>query len=195
MTRLLPVVALLSLVACGRPPEVPEAWPRPDCQCVVKAPWYGTAELSARVAPGFTETGAPGDDWAHATFSFEHATGTNDEAVRNDWDLLFGNDREADEDLFTVNMVTDDVSAIVDLGSATLAAIPAPLTLDDYPRGVRGRHDEVPVVLEHLYVVQTRDSDTEQVAAFFVTAHQPNRSVTIRWLRSSAPDHFALDWY
>lgn len=146
-------------------------------------PWRGQATLLAR---------STHDDYEAATFSFEHATVIDSELVRNDWDLLFGNDRDPDRDEFRVNTVTDDRSFIVDLGAIDLDAVPETVDPDEHPVGTFGEHDCVPVVCGHTYLVRTRDTETRQVAAFRVIAHHLNDSVTLRWVRSPLPDRYVL---
>ena len=94
------------MTACD-PSECPECLEAPDCATGRCIPRCGTATLKARTTF---------DDYEAATISFRHATVAEDGQVNNDWDLLFGNDQDSDRDQFTVNMVTDDRSFIVDLG-------------------------------------------------------------------------------
>ncbi|MGI5864598.1 MAG: hypothetical protein ACOX6T_21460 [Myxococcales bacterium] len=108
----------------------------------------------------------------------------------NDWDLLFGNDQDPARDLFSVNLVTDDDSFIVDLGEKSFADVPEQVDPALYPVGEHGKHDDIPVAVGHLYVVRTIDSNTRQWAAFKVTAHELNEQVTISWVRSPEAERF-----
>ena len=126
------------------------------------------------------------DNYVDACFSFEF--GMNGAAAvdvnRNDWDILFGNSPA--RDTFDVTMVVDDCSRIRDLGalnwsdSFQVPAIPA------YP--VPTRDPSVDAVVGHMYVVHTRDTDTDMYALFRVEALDPKKSVTISWKGVQRPD-------
>jgi len=150
-------------------------------------PRSGEATLQAR-----TLKGDAGDNFENAVISFKYATTTEDSEVANNWDLLFGNDVDSGSDIFSVNMVTDDRSWIVDLGTIPIEAVPATLDPAAYPAGVRGKHDDVPVVQDHVYYVRNLDTDTEQVAVFRVGAYTTDTSVIIQWFRSTAEDSFVF---
>ena len=119
------------------------------------------------------------DNYVDATFSFEF--GMNGAAAvpttLNDWDILFGN--RPDRDTFDVTMVTDDCSRIRDLGAVNwgdsfqVPAIPA------YP--VPTREPDVAAIVGHMYVVHTKDANTDLYALFHVEALEPLKSVTITW--------------
>jgi hypothetical protein len=164
--------------------EAENGYPCVDCDAACDGeyvPRTGTAFLTARTL---------WDDYEAATVSFEHAATWDDGYVYNDWDLLFGNDYEPEEDLFSVNMVVDDESYIVDLGDVTLCDVPLVVEPDAYEPGMYGTHDNIPVACGHAYVVRTVDSDTRQVAAFIVQTHDLNQFVSIAWYRSPDPDRF-----
>ena len=131
-------------------------------------------------------------NYENATISFQWAPVKDTELTRNDWDLLFGNDQDAQADIFTVNTVTDDRSWIVDLGSIPMDAVPTTVSLSSYPTGAWGGHDNIPVVLEHVYLVHTVDGDTDQYAAFRVAAYLPDQQVTLQWYRSAVSGGFVL---
>lgn len=149
--------------------------------CVV--PLRGTATLAARTTF---------DDYQGATLSIEHGVVLDDGRVKNDWDLLFGNDQDAGADYFTVNMVTDDRSFLVDLGNIPLDEVDETIDPADYAAGLRGEHDELQVHVGHVYVLRTVDSDTVQYAAVKVLSHTLNASVTLRWYRSPEPNRLVL---
>lgn len=126
------------------------------------------------------------DNYVDATFSFEH--GMNGSTAlpftRNDWDILFGNN--PNHDSFHVTMVVDDCSRIQDMGALNwsdnfqvpvLTAYPVP-TLDP----------EVLAVVGHMYVVHTKDTETNLYALFRVEALDPGKSVTISWKSVQSPE-------
>lgn len=142
-------------------------------------PFAGLATLR----PHTTDT-----DYLDSVVSFEHATTLDDGTVGNDWDLsLDGADL-----LLRVNTVTDDRSWIVDLGPISVEDIPEDVIPTQYERGRYGAYDELPAVLEHVYLVHNVDSDTNQYAAFRVVALEPGASATLQWFRSKEPDRFVF---
>ncbi|MGC4116651.1 MAG: hypothetical protein QM765_19190 [Myxococcales bacterium] len=178
---LLAALTCTSLAACN-----PTVQTRPVEACgdgglcfVVEPPFSGVATLK----PHTTEV-----DYQDSVVSFEHATTEDAEDVNNDWDLsLDGGDL-----LFRVNTVTDDQSWIVDLGAISLEEIPATVTLIDYPMGREGTHDFIPAILEHVFLVRSQDSDTQQYSAFRVVGLERGAGVTLQWFRSKEPDRFVF---
>ncbi len=130
------------------------------------------------------------DDYGAATLSMRYAAVRDNEQVNNDWELLFGNDRFPEVDTLSVNTVTDDHSWIVDLGEIDLDQAPARVDFEAFPTGYWGKHDDIAVEVGHVYYVRSRDSDMKQVSLVQVVAHDLNRSVTVRWVRSADPDQF-----
>jgi hypothetical protein len=125
------------------------------------------------------------DNYVDACFSFEF--GTNGEAAlpltRNDWDIQFGN--SPDKDQFNVSMVGDDRSRIMDLGALNWSdnfQVPQ-LT----PQPVPAIEPSVTAVVGHMYVVHTKDNDTDLYALFRVEALNPLKSVTITWKSIQSP--------
>ena len=186
--------AALLLAACGSDPF--EDHHHDSCQCDVDGyATAGTVSLTARDANADEDAG-----YLAAVVSFEKAS-TDVAVTHNDWDLLYGNDKEANADYFTVNTVVDDQSFIVDLGAIDFRAVPEtvdPATIDNVRRdpsrtGV-GQYDEVKVVEGHVYYVRTKDDDTTQVAVFGVKKHTLNQSVELAWFRSSDKDRFVFAW-
>jgi hypothetical protein len=119
------------------------------------------------------------DNYAYATYSFQ--LGGNGPEIqrlcRNNWDILFGNSPMGDA--FDVTMVTDDRSRIKDLGEynwgerfdiPTLAAYEEP-----------EREPSVKAIEGHMYMVHTRDRDTNLYALFRVEKLVPGESVEISW--------------
>ena len=121
------------------------------------------------------------DTYPDSVFSFEY--GSKDLAiVRNDGDILYS------ENEFTVNMVVDDTSFIVDLGDIPLVDVPETVDPSLYPTGRFGDHDYIGVVVDHTFIIRTIDSETRQWAAARVTQLSPGASVTIEWLRGMDPE-------
>lgn len=159
-----------------------ECFDDPGCTDGSCVPRCGVATLKARTTF---------DDYEAATISFKHATVAEDGRVNNNWDLLFGNDRDPGADLFAVNMVMDDRSFIVDLGDRlTICDVPTVTDPAGYPLGAFGGHDSIPVQLDHLYFIRNVDGETRQLALVQVLEHVADRSVTIRWYRSPVADSF-----
>ena len=123
------------------------------------------------------------DDYAKACFSFEFSG--NGEEIRklnrNDWDIEFGNGG----DLFHVTMVVDDQSRIADLGELNWSdnfEVPA---LPAHPKPAR--EPSVKAVIGHLYVVHTKDTETDFYALFRVESLEAGDKVTISWKRIESP--------
>ena len=119
------------------------------------------------------------DNYAYAAFSFEF--GGNGPEVqklcRNDWDILFGNSSWPDG--FDVTVGADDRSRIRDLGRRNWD--------DKYEIGRLSAYEEperepsVKAVEGHLYLVHTRDTDSDVYAMFRVEKLEPGKSVEISW--------------
>ncbi len=124
-------------------------------------------------------------DYAKACFSFEYGI-NGEEAVkitRNDWDVQFGNGG----DFFHVSMVTDDRSRIADLGELNWSdAIEVPVL----PAHPDPKIDEprVKAVVGHMYVVHTKDRDSDLYALFRVESLEPGDRVTISWKVIPSPE-------
>ena len=125
------------------------------------------------------------DNYTQAAFSFKF--GVNGDAelgiTLNNWDLLFGNSTVTDA--FDVTMVTDDCSRIKDLGafnwsdSFQVPALPA------HPKPTR--EPSVKAIVGHMYVVHTKDRDSDHYALFRVEALEPGSAVTISWKVTPSP--------
>jgi len=126
------------------------------------------------------------DNYTQAAFSFKYGI-NGDKALgvtRNNWDLLFGNRPLADD--FDVTMVTDDCSRISDLGPLSWSdhfEVPA---LPAYPEPTR--EPSVKAIVGHMYVVHTKDRDSDHYALFRVEALEPDTSVTISWKLMRSPE-------
>lgn len=116
-------------------------------------------------------------DYEKCTFSFEH--GIRDDAdnkvTRNDWDLEYGNGG----DYFHVNMVRDDRSMIWNLGLHRwddIGSLKLPFSEEYKEKKVKvGAH------AGHIYLVHTRDSDTDLRALFRVDRMEKGELVEISW--------------
>jgi len=119
------------------------------------------------------------DNYIYATYSFKF--GGNGPEVqrlcRNNWDLLFGNSVITDG--FDVTMVGDDRSRIKDLGKYNwtdkfnvnkLSAYEEPET-----------EPSVRAEVGHIYLVHTRDTDSNYYALFRVDRLVSDESVEISW--------------
>lgn len=124
------------------------------------------------------------DNYVDATFSFEH--GMNGERAllftRNDWDIQFGNF----PDSFHVTMVVDDCSRIQDLGAVNWNDTLQVPVLTAY--AVPTSDPPVKAIVGHMYVVHTKDSETDLYALFRVEALDPGKSVTISWKSVQTPE-------
>lgn len=125
------------------------------------------------------------DNYTNAAFSFEKAVNgeSGKQITRNDWDLYFYTIRRADgvivKDLFSVTMITDDCSRIQDLGELNWTdnfKIPE-LPAYDKPT----REAEVAAIVGHIYLVHTKDRDSDLLALFRVEELTSGESVKISW--------------
>jgi len=126
------------------------------------------------------------DNYVDATFSFELGmNGDVAEALtRNDWDLQFGNNPNIDT--FNVSMVGDDRSRIQDIGALNWSdTFQVPILT---PHPVPAIEPEVVTVVGHMYVVHTKDTETDLYALFRVEALDPGKSVTISWKSVQSPE-------
>ena len=126
------------------------------------------------------------DNYVDACFSFEF--GMNGEAALpvtfNDWDILFGN--SPDHDTFDVTTVGDDRSVIQDLGALNWGdAFQVPVVT---PHPVPTNGPDINAVVGHMYVVHTKDSNSDLYALFRVEALDPLKSVTISWKSVRSPE-------
>jgi len=140
----------------------------PRASPVGKSPKPGRITLLAR---------AKYKDYEKATFSFEHGVRDDPklELTRNDWDLEYGNGGDA----LGVTMVTDDRSRIKDLGAMRWSEIRRISELPAHP--VPTREPVVPAVVGHMYLVHTRDSDSDFYALFRVEELVHGDRCTITW--------------
>ncbi|MEM8884405.1 MAG: hypothetical protein AAGD14_10065 [Planctomycetota bacterium] len=112
-------------------------------------------------------------DYEKATYSFRFGTRDDDEErVRNDWDLEFGNG----SDVFMVRMVTDDRSKIERLGEMDWREIADKSNLDE-PGKKTAR-----TILGEAYLIHTVDDDTDYYTIVRVAAHKPGDRCLIEWV-------------
>jgi hypothetical protein len=87
---------------------------------------------------------------------------------------------------FDVTMVTDDCSRIKDLGALNWSdAFQAP-ALPAYPEPTRD--PSVMAIVGHMYIVHTKDRDSDHYALFRVEALEPGTGVTISWKLMKSPE-------
>lgn len=126
------------------------------------------------------------DNYVNATYSFEF--GINGEGAvpltRNDWDIEFGN--SPDRDVFDVTMVADDCSRMLDLGPLNWTDSFQVPVVPPYP--VPTRDPSVAAVVGHMYVVHTKDTETDLYTLFRVEALDSKKSVTISWKSVRSPE-------
>jgi hypothetical protein len=125
------------------------------------------------------------DNYAYTAYSFRF--GGNGPEIqtlcRNNWDILFGNSPLPDA--FDVTMVTDDRSRIRDIGKYNWGEKfeIAPLAAYKEPE----REPSVKAIEGHMYMVHTRDTDTNLYALFRVEKLVLGESVEISWKVISPP--------
>lgn len=131
-------------------------------------------------------------DYHRATASFEYATRLDAKRTLNDWDLcLQGSGEKRRPYSLVVRTVTDDRSDFWDLGAVKLEKVTKKsvkkrgLKSPVYDGTAAGAG--LPPVVGHVYVVHTKDSDSDFWARFRVKAVVPRTSVTIEWELLSTP--------
>lgn len=122
-------------------------------------------------------------DYERACFSFEF--GGNGAEIsklnRNDWDVQFGNG----DDVFHVDMVVDDQSRIADLGALNWTDKFEVPVLPAHPQPAR--EPSVKAVAGHIYLVHTKDTETDLYALFRVESLEAGDNVTISWKTIKSP--------
>ena len=138
------------------------------------------------------------DGYGKSAFSFKYGVRSDvgPETTRNNYELEYGNiNWNGDSDWFIVTMVTDDCSRIKDLGELQWSDIPVvPYLPASYApqRGIRGpskteTYEEssngqvTRVVAGHIYVLHSKDSETNFYTLFRVDDLLPSDQVTISW--------------
>ena len=129
--------------------------------------YTGSAQLAAR---------SKFNDYEKATFSFEFGKRDDPEGVvRNDWDLLFG----SDQDFFDVGIISEDRSCIYDLGPIAFEDVPE-ITEKIWEECVET--EEIEAILNHMYVVHNRDSNSDHFSLFKVVELVQGTSCRIEWV-------------
>jgi hypothetical protein len=119
------------------------------------------------------------DNYAYAAYSFRF--GGNGPEIQNlcgnNWELLFGNSPTPDS--FDVTMITDDRSRIKDLGKFNWGDKFSIPTLAAYEEPER--EPSVKVIEGHMYLVHSRDTDTDLYTLFRVERLVAGEHVEITW--------------
>ena len=142
------------------------------------------------------------NDWrsapAETVTLFKHGVRSDvgNKVTRNNYELLYGNiNWDGDSDWFTVTMVTNDRSRIKDLGPLNWAEIDSlplltlnagpqdpvrfPSKTETFEESSRGR---VTRVMEgHVYLLRSKDPESDFYTIFRVEKLLPNDQVTIGW--------------
>lgn len=119
------------------------------------------------------------DNYIYATFSFKFGGNGPDvqKLCRNNWDILFGN--SVTPDSFDVSMVVDDRSRIKDLGRYKWTDKFSVSRLSAYEEP---EHEpSVKAAVGHIYLVHSRDRDSDHYALFRVERLVSEESVEITW--------------
>lgn len=126
------------------------------------------------------------------------------EVTRNNYELSYGGiSINGNSDWFGVTMVTDDCSRIKDLGelnrsdifdvpilSASIEpqkSIRMPSKIETYEESSNGQVTKV--VLGHMYVVHSNDSDSDFYTLFRVDELIPSDKVTVSWKVVPSPEY------
>lgn len=146
-------------------------------------------------------------EYGKSAFSFNHGVRSDAgrRVTRNNYELLYGSIRwNGDSDWFSVTMVTDDGSRIKDLGQLNwsdpfeVPYIPAsvqpnngirwPAKTETFEQSSNGQVTRV--VAGHIYVLHSKDSDSDLYTLFRVEKLVPSDEVTISWkvVRRQSPD-------
>jgi hypothetical protein len=119
------------------------------------------------------------DNYIYAAFSFRF--GSNGEEglklTRNNWDVLFGN--SSITDAFSVTMIVDDRSRIIDLGKGDWSNVPVIPFLPCYDTPTREK--DVPAIVGNMYLVHSCDTNNDHEAIFRVEELNSKKNVTISW--------------
>ncbi len=107
--------------------------------------------------------------------------------TRNNYDLQF---RSGNGDTFDILMVTDDRSRILDLGAMVWADLKEVPALTPLP-SLDTRRPNLPAQVGHLYVVHTKDRDSDFYTVFRVEALVPGTRCDLTWKRVPAPPPLA----
>jgi hypothetical protein len=145
------------------------------------------------------------EGYGKSTFSFKHGVrgDVGREITRNNYELQYGNlNLNGDSDWFGVTMVTDDCSRIKDLGELNWSDIfdvpflPASIEpqkgislsfkTKNFEESSNGQVTKV--VAGHIYVLHSKDSDSDFYTLFRVEKLVPSDEVTISWKVVPSPE-------
>lgn len=145
------------------------------------------------------------EGYGKSTFSFRHGvrSDTGRQITHNNYELEYGGiSWNGDSDWFSVTMVTDDCSRIKDLGEwqwSDVFDVPYLPASIEPPKGVRipsltetfeeSSNGQVSkVVAGHIYVVHSKDADSDFYTLFRVEKLVPSDAVTISWKVVPSPE-------
>jgi len=141
------------------------------------------------------------EGYGKSTFSFKYGVRSDDverEVTRNRYELQYGQiNWNGDSDWFTVTGATDDRSRIKDLGVLNwsdigeIPLLPASIELEGInmpSEGHEGSSNVARAVIGHLYVVHSKDSDSDFYTLFRVDNLVPSDEVTISWKVVPSPE-------
>lgn len=136
--------------------------------------------------------------YGKSAFSFNHGlrSDVGPRITRNNYELLYGGIRlNGDSDWFKVTMVTDDRSQIKNLGELNWSdpfdvpyippsvqphnGIRLPAKTETFEQSSNGQVTRV--VAGHMYVLRSKDSQSDLYTLFRVEKLVPNEEVTISW--------------
>lgn len=147
------------------------------------------------------------EGYGKSAFSFNHGVRSDvgEHITRNNYELLYGGiNWNGDTDWFSVTMVTDDRSRIKDLGKLKwsdrfdvpfipASAVPGsgirwPSKTETFEQSSDGQVTKV--VAGHMYVLHSKDTESDFFTLFRVEKLEPRDKVTISWkvLRRESPD-------
>ncbi|MEZ5427241.1 MAG: hypothetical protein R2747_13310 [Pyrinomonadaceae bacterium] len=145
------------------------------------------------------------EGYGKAAFSFRHGlrSDVGREATRNNYELEYGNiSFDGDNDWFLVTMVSDDRSRIKDLGEMNWSEIfDVPILQASVAphRGIRGpskaqTYEEssdgqvTKAAVGHMYVIHSKDGDSDLYTLLRVEKIVPGDEVTISWKAVPSPE-------
>jgi len=157
--------------------------PPPNSQPVIATPGSVTDVKRGGLQARSRKAGV--DNYEFATYSFTFGGNGPEikQSCRNKWDILFGNG--VMPDMVDVSMVSGDRSRIKDLGRHTWDekfVVPSLSAYEEPERDPRAQAIE-----GHMYLVHTRDRDTDSYALFRVETLVPEQSIEITWKLISRP--------
>ena len=145
------------------------------------------------------------DGYGKSAFSFKHGLRSDigKERTKNNYEISYGGiSINGDSDWFKVTMVTDDCSRIKDLGELNWSdifdvpilqasiephkGIRTPLKTETFEESSNGQITRV--TAGHIYVVHSKDFDSDFYTLFRVDKLIPSDEVTISWKIVPSPE-------